>query len=97
EQSVCEVVPRLDRNHLLAGRSCSVSARGLGAQPGTGIDVSVPRCATEWSTSANCDTTRTASVGGFFSKDKRLCIGDQASPEWGDHDGFGSNRAIAEW
>jgi len=85
-------------HHSLAGRSCCVSARGLGAQPGAGIDVSVPCCATKWSASASGDTTRTVSAGSFLSaKDKRhSCIGDHAGPEWIDHDGFGSNRAIAE-
>ena len=78
-------------HHSLAGRSCCVSARGLGAQPGAGIDVSVPCCATKWSASASGDTTRTVSAGSFLSaKDKRhSCIGDHAGHEWGDHDGFG--------
>ena len=86
-------------HHSLAGCSCSVSARGFGAQPGAGIVGCIPCCATERSASARAgSTTLAVSAGSFLSaKDKRhSCIGHHAGPEWGDHDGFGSNGAIAE-
>ena len=73
----CEIPP----HYFLASRYCSVPAPGLGAEPGTGIDVGILRCATEQSASACGATTRRFSARSFFSDEdnQRSSIGYQAA------------------